>query len=108
MFLLKAIRYLEELRNYYLDINHACKASIEEIDPNFDSLRIDKKLAACSTELVDCALIGSIGDAVVVPMDGGRSDIASWSSLWDTSENDGDGNATHGDVILHDYKNFCA
>jgi mannose-1-phosphate guanylyltransferase len=29
----------------------------------------------------------------------------SWSSLWDMSEKDGNGNATHGDVILHESHN---
>jgi mannose-1-phosphate guanylyltransferase len=38
-------------------------------------------------------------------MDAGWSDIGSWSSLWDISEKDGDGNSTHGDVILHNTHN---
>jgi mannose-1-phosphate guanylyltransferase len=44
-------------------------------------------------------------DAVVVPMDAGWSDIGSWSSLWDISEKDGNGNATYGDVMLHESNN---
>ena len=44
-------------------------------------------------------------DAVVVPMDAGWSDIGSWSSLWDISEKDSEGNSTHGDVILHNTRN---
>ena len=38
-------------------------------------------------------------------MDAGWSDIGSWSSLWDISEKDSDGNSTHGDVILHNTHN---
>ena len=38
-------------------------------------------------------------------MNAGWSDIGSWSSLWDISEKDSEGNATHGDVILHDSNN---
>jgi len=38
-------------------------------------------------------------------MDAGWSDIGSWSSLWDVSEKDHDGNVTHGDVIVHSAKN---
>jgi len=41
----------------------------------------------------------------VVPMNAGWSDIGSWSSLWDISEKDGNGNATHGDVMLHESNN---
>jgi mannose-1-phosphate guanylyltransferase len=44
-------------------------------------------------------------DAVVVPMDVGWSDIGSWSSLWDVSSKDANGNAVYGDVILHDTNN---
>jgi mannose-1-phosphate guanylyltransferase len=43
--------------------------------------------------------------AVVVPMDAGWSDIGSWSSLWDISEKDGNGNATHGDVMVYESHN---
>ena len=40
-------------------------------------------------------------DAVVVPMDAAWSDIGSWSSLWDISKKDENGNSAHGDVLLH-------
>ena len=43
--------------------------------------------------------------AVVVPMAAGWSDIGSWSSLWDISQKDRNGNASRGDVILHETKN---
>ena len=44
-------------------------------------------------------------DAFVVPLNAGWSDIGSWSSLWDVSEKDQNGNATEGDIILHESKN---
>ena len=37
-------------------------------------------------------------------MDAGWSDIGSWSSLWDVSDKDHEGNVTHGDVIVHNAK----
>ena len=42
---------------------------------------------------------------MVVPLDAGWNDIGSWTSLWDISEKDGSGNATHGDVMLHSSNN---
>ena len=42
---------------------------------------------------------------MLVPMDAGWSDIGSWSSLWDISEKDIDGNVAEGDVFLHKSKN---
>ncbi len=44
-------------------------------------------------------------DAVVVPMDAGWSDVGSWSSLWDISEKDINGNVSRGDVLLHNSQN---
>ena len=38
-------------------------------------------------------------------MDAGWSDIGSWSSLWDLSEKDYNGNAIHGDVVLYKSSN---
>ena len=43
-------------------------------------------------------------DAFVIPMDAGWNDIGSWSSLWDATEKDENGNAASGDVMLLDVK----
>ena len=40
--------------------------------------------------------------AVVVPLDAGWSDVGSWSAVWDVNPRDDAGNATHGDVLMHD------
>ena len=52
----------------------------------------------------DDAVMEKTADAVVVSMDAGWSDIGSWSSLWDVSQKDHEGNVTHGDVIVHKAK----
>jgi mannose-1-phosphate guanylyltransferase len=59
----------------------------------------------CPSDSIDYAVMEKTADAVVVPMDAGWSDIRSWSSLWDISEKDGNGNATYGDVMLHESNN---
>jgi len=106
MFLFKASRYLEELEKFRPDIYRACKASIVAAQPDLDFLRINKeKFSECPSESIDYAVMENTVDAVVVPMDAGWSDIGSWSSLWDISKKDIDGNATHGDVMLHNSSN---
>ena len=105
MFLFKASRYLEELKRFRPDIYEACKASIENMDLDLDFLRVNKeKFIECPAESVDYAVMEKTVDAVVVPMDAGWSDIGSWSSLWDISKKDNNGNASIGDVILHNSK----
>jgi mannose-1-phosphate guanylyltransferase len=106
MFLFRASSYLEELKKFRPDILEQCKASVMEVKADLDFLRIDKEtFELCPAESVDYAVIEKTSHAVVVPMDVGWSDIGSWSSLWDISEKDGDGNSTHGDVLLHNTHN---
>jgi mannose-1-phosphate guanylyltransferase len=106
MFLIRASRYLEELEKFRPDILEKCKLSVNEIKADLDFLRVHKEtFESCPAESVDYAVMEKTSDAVFVPMDAGWSDIGSWSSLWDISEKDGDGNSTHGDVILHNTHN---
>ena len=106
MFLVKASRYLSELLKFRPDIYEACKSSMAEVKADLDFVRIDSaKFEGCPSESIDYAVMEKTEDAVVVPMDAGWSDIGSWSSLWDISEKDDNGNATHGDIILHETSN---
>ncbi|MDC1401123.1 mannose-1-phosphate guanylyltransferase/mannose-6-phosphate isomerase [Gammaproteobacteria bacterium] len=106
MFLFRASRYLEELEKFRPDILGKCKLSVNEIKADLDFLRVHKEtFESCPAESVDYAVMEKTDDAVVVPIDAGWSDIGSWSSLWDISEKDDDGNSTHGDVILHGTRN---
>jgi mannose-1-phosphate guanylyltransferase len=105
MFLFKASRYLEELEKFRPDIYECCVASADELVSDLDFLRVNKEVfEKCPSESIDYAVMEKTTDAVVVPMDAGWSDIGSWSSLWDISEKDQEGNVTHGDVITHNTK----
>jgi mannose-1-phosphate guanylyltransferase len=106
MFLFKASRYLEELKKHRPDIYEACQLSMEGTLKDNDFLRVNQVVfAACPSDSIDYAVMEKTDDAVVVPMDAGWSDIGSWSSLWDISEKDVNGNATYGDVMLHESNN---
>ena len=106
MFLFKASRYLEELKKYRPDIYEACQLSMDGTSKDNDFLRINQSaFSTCPSESIDYAVMEKTNDAVVVPMDAGWSDIGSWSSLWDISEKDQNGNAVHGDVMLHESNN---
>ena len=106
MFLFRASRYLEELEKFRPGILEKCKLSVNEIKADLDFLRVHKEtFESCPAESVDYAVMEKTSDAVVVPMDAGWSDIGSWSSLWDISQKDEDGNSAHGDVILHNTYN---
>jgi mannose-1-phosphate guanylyltransferase len=106
IFLFRASRYLEELSKYRPDIFEICQESMNGMAPDLDFLRVDKDIFTdCPSDSVDYAVMEKTGDAAMVPMDAGWSDIGSWSSLWDISKKDPNGNVSHGDILLHNTKN---
>ncbi|MDB3933996.1 mannose-1-phosphate guanylyltransferase/mannose-6-phosphate isomerase [Luminiphilus sp.] len=106
MFLFRASTYLEELKKFRPDILEQCKASVMDVKADLDFVRVNKEMfESCPAESVDYAVMEKTTHAVVVPMDAGWSDIGSWSSLWDISEKDREGNSTHGDVVICNTQN---
>lgn len=101
IFMFRASRYLEELQENRPDIVSACRAAMESKVRDLDFLRVgNAAFAKCPTESIDCAVMEQTNDAVVVPIDAGWSDIGSWSSLADLSEQDDNGNTAIGDVKI--------
>lgn len=109
MFMFKASRYLEELKQYRPDIYDACSQVSEQVDRNFDFIRLDKAyFSACPSESIDYAVMEKTRDAVVVSLDASWNDVGSWSALWDIHQKDSDGNVLVGDVITLDVTNsYC-
>ena len=106
MFLFKGSRYIDELNKHRPDIVKACRLAVEGVEKDHDFIRVNASaFELCPSDSIDYAVMEKTNDAVVVPMDVGWSDLGSWSSLWDVSEKDKNGNAEFGDVILHETKN---
>ena len=109
MFLFRASRFLEELGKHRPDILAAARAACAHLDPDGEFLRLDKAaFAASPSESIDYAVMEKTDAAMVLPVDIGWNDVGSWSALWEVSEQDGDGNAHHGDVIAVDSRNTYA
>lgn len=102
IFLFKASRYLEELGKFRPDILEVCKQAMSETKADMDFVRINEHgFSACPDESVDHAVMEKTRSAVVVPPDAGWSDVGAWSSLWELTNKDADGNAVRDDVITH-------
>lgn len=100
MFMFKASRYLAELEQHRPDIYAACEQAMLEVNPDLDFIRVNKDaFVGCPDDSVDYAVMEKTASAVVVPLDAGWSDVGSWSSLWDISAKDADGNVCNGDVL---------
>ena len=106
MFLFKASRYLEELRQYAPSIHSASEAAFRTAKADLDFVRIDKDAFAASPEKsIDYAVMENTSRAAVLPVSCEWSDIGSWDAMWATSIRDSDGNRLEGDVIAIDSHN---
>jgi mannose-1-phosphate guanylyltransferase len=106
MFLVKSSKYLDELWKFCPVIYNACQSAVAEVKVDLDFIRINKEnFLECPSKSIDYTIMEKTNNAVVVPMDVGWNDIGSWTSLWDISKKDYNGNAKHGDVVLHESYN---
>lgn len=106
MFLFKASVYLDNLKQYRPDIFAACELAMENIDPDLDFIRINKEaFLQCPDDSIDYAVMEKTDSAVVIPLDAGWSDVGSWSSLWEVSEKNTEGNSHKGDVLSFNSQN---
>ena len=109
MFLFRASRYLEELGRFRHDILEAVRGAFAGAQRDGDFVRLDKDaFAASPSDSIDYAVMEKTDRAMVLPVDIGWNDVGSWSALWQVSEQDGDGNAHHGDVVAVDSHNSYA
>ncbi len=100
MFMFKASRYLDELKQHRPDIYAACERAMAQQLPDLDFIRIDTEaFIACPDDSIDYAVMEKTDSAVVVPLDAGWNDVGGFAALWQVSEKDAAGNAVKGDVI---------
>ncbi|WP_447893774.1 mannose-1-phosphate guanylyltransferase/mannose-6-phosphate isomerase [Vreelandella sp. GE22] len=108
IFLFKASSFLAALGEYAPDILENCQAAFEARSEDMDFLRIDEAIfEKCRSESIDYAVMEHTKQAAVVPMSPGWSDIGAWDALHElrSSEDPVNGNAVHGDVMLHETQN---
>lgn len=105
IFLFRASRYLEELKELQSDIYAQCEKALNVTKKQFEFISLDKEaFRACPSDSIDYAVMEKTKNAVVVPMNAGWSDIGSWAALWDNFEKNEEGNVHCGDVISLDTK----
>jgi mannose-1-phosphate guanylyltransferase/mannose-6-phosphate isomerase len=108
IFMLRAGRWLDLLRRFRPDMLESVEAAYRGGSADLDFCRLDNEaFSACPSDSIDYAVMEPLAEAadeavVVVPLSAGWSDIGAWSALWQVSDQDGQGNAVHGDVFAHD------
>ena len=109
IFVMKASVWLEQAGCHCPDIARQAIAAADEGREGGDFFRLDAEaFAGCPSDSIDYAVMEPLaaagGDAAVITLDAGWSDVGSWSSLWDVSAKDGEGNVIRGDVCAIDSK----
>ena len=107
MFLFRADRILEELGEHEPAILEATTAAYQASGAVEDgSLRppLDA-YEKIPSQPIDKAVMERASRIAVVPCDPGWSDLGSWHAIWEETPKDDRGNATRGDVLLHDAEN---
>lgn len=106
MFLFRASRFLEELKQHDVDIYDNCLLALERSQRKDGEICIDPAtFACCPDNSIDYAVMEKTSRACVVPLAAGWNDVGSWSSIWEVHDKDAAGNVTKGDVLLEDSRN---
>jgi mannose-1-phosphate guanylyltransferase/mannose-6-phosphate isomerase len=106
IFLLRANVWLEAIGEFNPEILKACQAAVDGAARDGEFVRLDKEsFEACPSDSIDYAVMEPVVEqdsrrGAVVSLDVGWSDVGSWSSIWEVSDRDGDGNVSRGDVHL--------
>jgi len=100
MFLFKASAILAELERLAPEVVSACRSALEHDSADLDFLRLEREaFASCPSVALDVAVMERTDRGAVLPLEAGWSDVGSWSALWETADQDSDGNVLRGRVI---------
>jgi len=106
MFMFKASRYLDELKQHAPDMLDLCVKAYSSAEHDMDFVRLENEaFAKILGNSIDYAVMEKTDKAVVVPLDAGWNDIGSWSALSEISGQDESENVASGDVLIEDSQN---
>ncbi len=106
IFMMRASTWLDEVKRYSPSILRACTDAYERGSNDGDFYRVDKQaFMECESISIDYAVMERTDRAAIIPLAAGWSDVGAWSTLWEVSEQDANGNVVTGDVYTHNTHN---
>jgi mannose-1-phosphate guanylyltransferase/mannose-6-phosphate isomerase len=106
MFMFKAAKVLEELRQYVPGIVNACEESLKNGKPGKGWFFLEPSaFEECPSDSIDYAVMEKTDHGIMVPLDAEWDDLGSWEALWNVGDKDASGNVISGDVICVDVEN---
>ena len=110
MFVLKASAWIKALAHFSPAIIEATRVAyaLKTVDAQFVRPG-EAAFASIPSDSVDYAVLekcpGSAFAIKMVPLDAGWNDLGAWDAVWLAGAQDGDGNVTHGDILLAETTN---
>lgn len=109
MFLFRARAYLDELAQVHPLMVELAETAVARARRDADFIRLDPDaFSAMASDSIDYAVMEKTAKGRILPVSVGWSDVGSWQALWQVAEQDGAGNAHHGDVLAIDCRNTLA
>jgi mannose-1-phosphate guanylyltransferase/mannose-6-phosphate isomerase len=106
MFLFHASAILAEMERLAPEVVSACRSALEHDSADLEFLRLEREaFANCPSVAIDVAVMERTDRGAVLPLEAGWSDVGSWSALWETADQDAQGNVLRGRVIGEDVRN---
>ena len=103
MFMFEPNQLIEELSIHCVEIVNAVRQSFDNATHDLDFIRLEAKTFKSSPgNSIDYALMEKSNNVVVVKLDAGWSDVGSWSTLYEISEKDKNGNVLKGDIFAEE------
>jgi mannose-1-phosphate guanylyltransferase/mannose-6-phosphate isomerase len=105
IFVLHAATFLEELGRLEPQVLDAAEQALNEATQDLEFWRLGEATYAAAPSIsVDYAVMERTSLAAMLPLSVDWSDAGSWSSLWEMTPHDDNGNAVHGDAVMVDSK----
>jgi mannose-1-phosphate guanylyltransferase/mannose-6-phosphate isomerase len=98
--------FLEEMQKHNPKILEYCKNSLQSADKTENTIKLNSEyFERCDSVSIDYALLEKTNKAVCIPLQADWSDVGSWTSLWEISYKDKNGNVLKGDTFVLDSHN---
>lgn len=103
MFLLPAALVVRELSLHEPDVAAHVRSAVARAARSDGVVELDEEsFAAAPSVSIDYAVMERTSKAAVLPTPLKWNDVGAWSSMWDVSQHDAEGNAGRGNVIMVD------
>jgi mannose-1-phosphate guanylyltransferase/mannose-6-phosphate isomerase len=105
-FMFRASVLLDEYRKFDVESVKAVENSVSRAGRDLGFVTLDPDaFGAAKAISIDYAVMEKTAHAAVVPVSCGWSDVGSWHAVWELSQKDAEGNASHGNAVFEDSRN---